>query len=72
MHTRQPCRKVRVQSGCDGFMRDPHFVCGGFDDVASMGCSRTGLTKQNGASVSCSNADARDRWQGAQMKRRPL
>ena len=37
MHTRQPYRKVRVQSGCDGSMRDPHFVCGGLDDVASMG-----------------------------------
>jgi hypothetical protein len=32
------------------------------------------LTKQNGASGSCSNADARDRRQGRinKLKRRPL
>ena len=31
------CSAINYNERLAGFMRDAHFVCGGFDDVASMG-----------------------------------
>ena len=57
-----------------GSARDVHFVGGGFDHVASMACSKTGLTKPKGALVpfECGRKGWVQRANIHKLKRRPL